>query len=55
MEQLRNDLEKIISDRLAGMPNYEEYMINATMRVLVVNDIIAYLNMKAELPSGKTL
>lgn len=42
-EELRKDIEKIIRDRLRGMPNYEEYMVNSTMGVLAVNDILEYL------------
>ena len=44
---LEKDLEQIITARLDGMPNYEEYMVNSTMKVLVVKDIIEYLTKKA--------
>jgi len=33
------DIEQIITSRLDDMPNYEEYMVNSTMKVLVVKDL----------------
>ena len=40
---LEKEMEQIITRRLEDMPNYEEYMVNSTMKVLVVKDIIALI------------
>lgn len=40
---LRDKIENIITIRLNGMPNHEEYMINTTMKVLVINDLVDLL------------
>jgi hypothetical protein len=40
---MRKDIESIITKRLDDMPNYEPYMINSTMKVLVAKDICEYV------------
>lgn len=38
--KLRDVIEKIITDKLDTMPNYEEYMVNSTMKVLLPPELL---------------
>ena len=53
MNELREKIEIIITRRLNGMPNYKEYMVNTTMKFLVVDDIIELL--QSTIPEKETV